>query len=130
MEQRVLVPGDERIGVSPGVEQEIDRPLVAAARGRDQRIAVAVDHTVDIGATIDQQIATGFNRNNATTDEGGAIAEEYRVEYVVDRVKTTSMVWMGLSLECAQCHNHKYDPFTQQDYYQLFAYFNNTPLEM
>lgn len=75
-------------------------------------------------ATIDQKIATGFNRNNATTDEGGAIAEEFRVEYAVDRVKTTSMVWMGLSLECAQCHNHKYDPITMKDYYRFFAYFN------
>jgi hypothetical protein len=75
-------------------------------------------------ATNDQKIATGFNRNNATTDEGGAIAEEYRVEYAVDRVKTTSMVWLGLSLECAQCHNHKYDPITMTDYYRFFAYFN------
>ena len=75
-------------------------------------------------ATTDQKVATGFNRNNATTDEGGVIAEEFRVEYAVDRVKTTSMVWMGLSLECAQCHNHKYDPITMDDYYRVFAYFN------
>lgn len=74
--------------------------------------------------TPQQLLATGFHRNNATTDEGGAIAEEFRVEYAVDRVKTTSMVWLGLSLECAQCHNHKYDPITQRDYYRFFAYFN------
>lgn len=75
-------------------------------------------------ATIDQRVATGFLRNNATTDEGGLIEEEYRVEYAIDRVKTTSMVWMGLSMECAQCHNHKYDPITQEEYYKFFAYFN------
>jgi hypothetical protein len=75
-------------------------------------------------STTEQKIATGFNRNNATTDEGGVIAEEFRVEYAVDRVKTTSMIWMGLSLECAQCHNHKYDPITMDDYYRVFAYFN------
>lgn len=75
-------------------------------------------------STTAQKVATGFLRNNATTDEGGLIEEEYRVEYAVDRVKTTSMVWMGLSMECAQCHNHKYDPITQREYYQFFAYFN------
>ena len=75
-------------------------------------------------ATVEQKVATGFLRNNATTDEGGLIEEEYRVEYAVDRVKTTSMVWMGLSMECAQCHNHKYDPITQEEYYKFFAYFN------
>lgn len=75
-------------------------------------------------ATTPQKVATGFLRNNATTDEGGAIAEEFRVEYAVDRVKTVSMVWLGLSMECAQCHNHKYDPISQEEYYQFFAYFN------
>lgn len=75
-------------------------------------------------STTSQKVATGFLRNNATTDEGGLIEEEYRVEYAIDRVKTTSMVWMGLSIECAQCHNHKYDPITQEEYYKFFAYFN------
>lgn len=77
-------------------------------------------------ANDDTRIATGFLRNNATTDEGGAIAEEFRVEYAIDRVKTTSVVWMGLTMECGQCHNHKYDPITQQDYYRFFAYFNQS----
>ena len=77
-------------------------------------------------ATVDQKVASGFNRNHATSDEGGAIAEELRVEYVVDRVQTTSNTWLGLSMECAQCHDHKYDPISQREYYQMFAYFNNT----
>lgn len=77
-------------------------------------------------ATVDQKIASGFNRNHGTTDEGGAIAEEYRVEYVVDRVKTTSTVWMGLTMECGQCHDHKYDPISQKEYYQFYAYFNQS----
>jgi len=75
-------------------------------------------------ATIAQKIASGFNRNNGTTDEGGVIPEEYRVEYAVDRVKTTSTVWLGLSMECGQCHDHKYDPLSQKEYYGFYAFFN------
>jgi len=76
-------------------------------------------------ATVKQKIASGFNRNHATSDEGGAIPEELRVEYVVDRVRTTASVWMGLTMECAQCHDHKYDPISQQEYYEFYAFFNN-----
>lgn len=77
--------------------------------------------------TLEQRIATGFNRNHRGNSEGGVIPEEYAVEYVVDRVDTTSTVWLGLTLSCAKCHNHKYDPFSQKEFYQLFAYFNNVP---
>src|ERR1051325_12128274 len=78
-------------------------------------------------ATLDQRIASGFNRNHRGNGEGGIVPEEYAVEYVVDRVDTTSTVWMGLTIGCARCHDHKYDPITQREYYQLFAYFNNIP---
>jgi len=77
-------------------------------------------------ATTEQKVLSGFNRNNGTTDEGGLIPEEYRVEYAVDRVKTTSTVWLGLTMECAQCHGHKYDPIPQEDYYRFFAFFNTS----
>ena len=76
-------------------------------------------------ATLDQKIATAFNRNHRINAEGGIVPEEYRNEYVVDRVDTTSTVFMGLTMGCARCHNHKYDPFTQKEYYQLSAYFNS-----
>jgi mono/diheme cytochrome c family protein len=78
-------------------------------------------------ATLEQKIASGFNRNHMINFEGGAIPEEYHTAYIVDRVNTTGMVWLGLTINCAQCHDHKYDPITQKDYYQLFAFFNNVP---
>ncbi len=76
---------------------------------------------------LDQLIATGFNRNHRGNGEGGIIEEEYAVEYVVDRVETTSTVWLGLTMGCARCHDHKYDPLTQKEFYRFFAYFNNIP---
>jgi hypothetical protein len=78
-------------------------------------------------ATLDQKIATGFNRNHRGNSEGGVIPEEYAVEYVVDRVDTTATVWLGLAAGCGRCHDHKYDPLSQKEFYQLFAYFNNVP---
>lgn len=71
-------------------------------------------------------LATGFFRNHKYTEEGGVIPEEYRVEYLVDKTKTYSKGILGITMECAQCHDHKYDPFSQKDYYSLLAFFNNT----
>ena len=78
-------------------------------------------------ATLDQRIASGFNRNHRGNAEGGIIPEEYAVEYVVDRVDTTSTVWLGLTMGCARCHDHKYDPLSQREFYSFYAYFNNIP---
>ncbi len=77
--------------------------------------------------TLEQRIATGFCRNHVINSEGGIIEEEYRVEYVADRVRTMSTAWLGLTMECSRCHDHKFDPITQVDYYSLFAFFNNVP---
>jgi hypothetical protein len=76
--------------------------------------------------TPSQLIATGFHRNTLTNTEGGTQPEEFRSAAVVDRVNTTMQVWMGVTMACAQCHNHKYDPFSQKEYFQLYAIFNNT----
>ena len=81
------------------------------------------------GATMEQRLATGFHRNHRTTAEGGIVDEEFRVEYVADRVETTSTVWLGLTMGCSRCHDHKYDPIKQRDYYSMFAFFNNIPGE-
>lgn len=75
--------------------------------------------------TKDQLIATGFHRNTAFNQEGGADPEQFRVERVVDRTNTTSTVWLGLTFACAQCHDHKYDPIPQRDYFRLYAFFNS-----
>ncbi|MBX7257817.1 MAG: DUF1553 domain-containing protein [Candidatus Hydrogenedentes bacterium] len=78
-------------------------------------------------ATLEQKIATGFNRNHMISFEGGIIPEEYRIQYVNDRVNTTSTVWLGLTVNCTQCHDHKFDPLTQKEFYQLSAFFSSIP---
>jgi len=77
-------------------------------------------------ATQEQIMATGFNRNHVQNVEGGIIEEEYRVEYVADRTNTLGKAFIGLTMECARCHDHKYDPISQESYYKMFAFFNNT----
>ncbi len=75
--------------------------------------------------TSDQIIATGFNRNHRLNGEGGRIVDEWFVETVIDRVETTGLVWLGLTMNCCRCHDHKYDPISQREFYQMFAYFNS-----
>ncbi len=77
-------------------------------------------------ATKEQILATAFLRNHKYTEEGGVVPEEYRVEYLVDKVKTYGKGVLGVTIECAQCHDHKYDPFAQKDYYSLMAFFNTS----
>ena len=78
-------------------------------------------------ATLQQRVATGFNRNHPITIEGGIIDEEYRTEYVIDRVTTSAQVWLGMSFLCARCHDHKFDPVSQKEFYQFTAFFNQVP---
>ncbi len=78
-------------------------------------------------ATREQKVASGFNRNHMINFEGGAIADEYQVEYVMDRVEATSTAFMGLTMGCARCHSHKFDPISHKEFYQFFAFFNNVP---
>ncbi len=76
---------------------------------------------------LEQIVATAFNRNHKITQEGGVIPEEYRTEYVADRAQTFSTAFLGLTMECSRCHDHKYDPISQKNYFQLYSFFNNVP---
>jgi mono/diheme cytochrome c family protein len=105
------------------------RDWVIAAFNRDQPFD---EFTIDQLAgdlrpdpSLDQKVATGFHRNTPINQEGGIDVEQFRVESVIDRVATTGTVWLGLTIACAQCHDHKYDPISQKEYYQLFAFFNS-----
>ncbi len=106
------------------------RDWVIAALHRDQPFDQFVVEQIagDLipNATVDQLVATGFHRNTASNYEGGIDFEQYRNEAVADRVATTGAAFLGLTLGCARCHDHKYDPVTQREFYQIFAYFNNT----
>ncbi|MDB5306395.1 MAG: hypothetical protein JWO38_597 [Gemmataceae bacterium] len=125
-----------RYADSDGYEKDTGRPF--AWRYRDWMIgALNADLPFDRfttdqlagdllpDATVDQKIATGFHRNTLTNKEGGVDQEEFRVAACVDRVNTTGKVWLGLTVGCAQCHDHKYDPISQREFYQLFAFFNS-----
>lgn len=81
----------------------------------------------DPTAAFEQKIASGFHRNHMINFEGGAFPKEYHNAYIVDRVNTTATVWLGLTIACSQCHDHKYDPLTQREFYQLYAFFHNVP---
>jgi Protein of unknown function (DUF1553)/Protein of unknown function (DUF1549)/Planctomycete cytochrome C len=105
------------------------RDWVIAALNRnqpfDQFLTEQVAGDLLPGASLSQRIATGFNRNNRSVTEAGSIDEEYRVENAVDRVETTATVFLGLTMGCARCHDHKFDPISQAEFYQFFGFFNS-----
>ncbi len=105
-----------------------DQPSAIGNRPEESKVPIdGRQPTADSRQPIaDSLIATGFHRNTMVNTEGGTDDEEFRVAAIVDRVNTTMEVWMGTTFACAQCHNHKYDPFSQKEYYQLLAFFNNT----
>ncbi|MEP6847111.1 MAG: PSD1 and planctomycete cytochrome C domain-containing protein [Panacibacter sp.] len=92
----------------------------------DQFITWQVAGDMLPNATKEEILATGFLRNHKYTEEGGVVPEEYRIEYLIDKTKTFGKGVLGITIECAQCHDHKYDPFSQKDYYSMLAFFNNT----
>ncbi|MFZ9747893.1 MAG: PSD1 and planctomycete cytochrome C domain-containing protein, partial [Opitutaceae bacterium] len=106
------------------------RDWVVAALNRDlpydQFIIAQLAGDLLPGATVDQRIATGFNRNTQINQEGGIDPEQFRIESVLDRVNTFGTAFLGLTISCAQCHDHKFDPISHREYYQLFAFFNNS----
>ena len=106
------------------------RDWVVAALNRnlpfDQFVIDQIAGDMQPEPTLDQLVATGFHRNTLVNEEGGTDPEQFRVEAVVDRINTTGTVFLGLTIGCAQCHDHKYDPISQREYYQLYAYFNST----
>jgi hypothetical protein len=125
-----------RYADSDGYEKDTGRPFAWRYRhwviealnrdlGYDQFTIEQLAGDLLPGATTEQKVATGFHRNTLTNREGGVDQEQFRVEAVVDRVNTTTRVWLGLTLGCAQCHDHKYDPLSMRDYYGMFAFFNS-----
>ena len=129
-----------RYGDSTGIHEDVVRPSWAwrdwviqafnSGMPFDQFTIEQLAGDLLPNATVQQKIATGFHRAAPFNTEGGTPKEARRTAQVLDRVHVTGTVWLGTTLECAQCHDHKFDPFSQEDFYRLFAYFNNTPDEM
>ena len=112
------------------IEQIAGDLLTQPGEGTPENISPQIAWRGDVirdPVRLKRLIASGFHRNHRGNAEGGIIPEEYQVEYVVDRVETTATVWLGLTVGCSRCHNHKYDPIKQEEFYRLFAFFNNIP---